>query len=222
MKRSLSVLVAGAALAGVVWLGFRSADDPSYVPWFGVASALLAPAGLQLLVNSLFGSDRESLRRLQKVPEISALVKQAESVDERLQLLREEQKRLDEIVRYEAERKSLTARRDQIAKEAAQIIEEMDAIEKRLSYLNMEVKDSAAAEHLQRLNERIEAMRSGEPIITIGGRQIRVSSLLGVLDMFPILGGLTGSVLSDLLTRRQGPKSVSPSSAPSGRSSDSP
>lgn len=83
------VLVAGALAATCVFLGIRAAADTRYVIWFGLATALFAPAAFQLLALALAEPSARLLRQLSTVPQLEALIEQAESEQERVRLLEE-------------------------------------------------------------------------------------------------------------------------------------
>ncbi len=197
--RRIFLLVAGVVLTGVVvWLGFRATENPTYVLWFGLASALIAPLALNLLSNAISRSEKEMLSQLARVPQISELVAQAESQEERIRILQEERDRLDELVRYEAERRALEARRHLLEQDAVRILGDMEIIDRELDRLGVQVDRSVVGEELQRLQDRIEATRGGDVVLRFGKRDVIIRQDL--LSFFPTgLGLLGGSFLYQLL-----------------------
>ena len=78
-RRLLAITVALGLLTGVVYLGFLSSRDSSFVVWFGIGSAVLAPLGFTLLGYGVRLGDRQVLLQLAQVPEIARLLNQAKT-----------------------------------------------------------------------------------------------------------------------------------------------
>jgi hypothetical protein len=101
-KRILTLLIGLGLLGVVVYLGLIARSDQSYVVWFGIAAAILAPTGLAAIGYSLSAGNRQVLERFSKVPEIERLIGEAKSQEEKIRLLEQERARLIEIVELEA------------------------------------------------------------------------------------------------------------------------
>jgi len=70
LKRIVIIFVGIALLGAVIYLGWLASSNASLVIWFGVASAILAPAGFALIGFALRAGENELLTNLSKVPEI--------------------------------------------------------------------------------------------------------------------------------------------------------
>ena len=101
LKRIAAASLAFGLLAGVVHLGILSGRDNSFVVWFGIASAIVAPIGLALFGYALSPADRDLVQRLAKVPEIERLVEQAKTQEEKVRALEAEEARLAEVIRLD-------------------------------------------------------------------------------------------------------------------------
>lgn len=120
----------GLALIGfVVWLGTKASSDSSLTLWFGLASATMAPIGVALLLESLRSRATRVLDDLSKVPAIEDLVNQAATKEEQVRQLEEARTRLEEIVRIEARRQTIKARRELLLEDATRIVEEVRLLE---------------------------------------------------------------------------------------------
>jgi hypothetical protein len=106
LRRVIGPIVGLVFLGVVVYLGVRSASDTKFVPWFGLAAAVLAPSGVALIFEAGRSREARTLEDLRSVPEIDALVARAGTAQERLKLLERERQKLDEIVRIEARRQT--------------------------------------------------------------------------------------------------------------------
>ncbi|MFY4765019.1 hypothetical protein ACOTVR_02115 [Aliarcobacter butzleri] len=68
----------------VIYLGILSSANSAYVIWFGLSSALLAPAGFTLITLAFRNNNDKLLQQLSKVPEISVLIEKAQTQEERI------------------------------------------------------------------------------------------------------------------------------------------
>jgi hypothetical protein len=73
-RKIISASIAIGLIGGTVYLGFQSVKDNRFVIWFGLASAIAAPVGLNLFTYAFRRSDREIIQQLAKVPEIERLI----------------------------------------------------------------------------------------------------------------------------------------------------
>jgi hypothetical protein len=174
MKRLLAILVGFALIALVVWLGIRTGSDTSLVPWFGIAAALLAPLGLSFIGYALTSREKAALAQLTTIPEINRLIAQAKSEEERIRLLQEQQRQLDELVRFEAERRTLETRRDLLEKEAARILAELRMLDQQIVDLGLKVSATDLGEQFEQLQERIKRLQAGDIVLRFGHQQFFV------------------------------------------------
>ena len=199
--RIASPLLGLALLALVIWLGIRSADDSSYVIWFGLASAILAPVGLAAIGLAFRGKDQEVLRELSSVPEIQELIARAETEQERVELLEQERQRLVEIVRFESRRQALEERRALLHDDATRVLAALVAVDQEAASLRLNFESSAALPEVQALAERLEARRQGKVVIRIGQRFVAIDP-----DLFralPLGMGMVATQLLNLLAAAQ-------------------
>lgn len=171
MVKKIAVLTMGLALlALVVWLGFRASEDNTYILFFGLASAILAPLGITVISYAFSGRERETLQRLEKVPEIAKLIEQAKTQEEKIRVLEQQRDQLTQIIQLESRRQALLATKESLEARGVDILEQLDAVEAELPILEASITSSPASEHIQRLHERLQARRRGDLVIRIGSR----------------------------------------------------
>jgi len=173
LKR-VGLVVAGIALIlGVVYLGLRSASDPRFVIWFGLASAILAPTAFFLFSLAWRSSDDRLFERLSRVPEIERLIGEARTQEERIALLEEERARLSEVIQVEARRQTLVARRDLLERSMGELISEYEAAGDELAVVETRVEDSPVLAEMKRMQQRINLRKQGRvAIIRVAGREL--------------------------------------------------
>lgn len=170
IKKVLAILV-GLGLLGLVYkLGVMSLTDPSYVLYFGLASAIIAPVGLSLIGYSFKRNDQHVLAELAKVPEIDKLTKEAKSQEEKIALLEQERAKLAEIVRLEARKQALSNRKELLESDAVRILEELRLVDEEITQLDRTVEASSVTEEVRQLQERIEARKKGDIVVRLGSR----------------------------------------------------
>lgn len=162
-------------LAAVVWFGLRATYSQAYVVWFGLASAILAPTGVTLLGYALTGGQREMLQRLSRIPEIDKLISEAKTQEERIRLLEAERSRILEAIRIETRRQTLLAKKNTLEEDGTRILEELQAVERELDNLEIDIEASTVREEINRLNERLRARQRGDTIIRLGETYVRVN-----------------------------------------------
>lgn len=197
--RRILLLTSGLAILGfVVLLGYLSAINPLYVPWFGIASAVLAPVGLSILGKSLSSDSRKmltDLSRLSTIPEISRLIAEAETQEARVRLLQEQQHQLEELIKYETERRALELRKDFLEKDAIDILKELNKVNKALESLTAKNSDSLVMQQLQDLYVRLETEEGNAVSISLRNK----THVFHRKDFkwFSIYGDLVYAFLSD-------------------------
>jgi hypothetical protein len=184
LKRIAAFVIGAGLLTVVVWLGFKTTSGPVYIVWFGLASAILAPTGVATIGYALTGGQREVLQRLSKVPEIDKLISEANTQEERIRLLEEERSRLLEAVQLETRRQTLVTKKAVLEQDGVQILNELQAVERELGHLEMDIEASTVREEIKRLNERLEARQRGDIIIRLGETYVSVSRNL--VRSFPL------------------------------------
>lgn len=187
-RRIVFALVGLVLIACVVWLGLQSADDSRLLVWFGLASALIAPAGLALVGRALTAGDVDVLRRLSKVPELERLINDAASAEEKIRLLEKERAQLEEVIAYEAARRALAVRHERLLDDARRVLDELTAVDSAAANLEAKIDSSAALPILAALEERLQAEREGATVIRAFGRQVAIRP--GSLDVIPLGTGL--------------------------------
>lgn len=189
IKRTIYLLIALCLTGLVIWLGVRTVDDPSYVIWFGLASAFLPTAAMGAF-KSAVTTDRNSevIEKLSRVPEVEQLVTKAENEEERIRLLRQQRVRLDEIVRLEVRKQTLYTRREALEQDGLRIIESLRTVEVELEELQIDIEDSTVKDEIDKLEERLKAKQSGDLTFRLGSSYFRLSRT--------ILAGLPFSVVT--------------------------
>ncbi len=193
MKRIIAFLVGLACITLVIFCGFQAVKNTTYVLWFGFASALIAPPGLALIGYSIFGSDRDILKRLSKVPEIKEIISRAETEEDRIRMLEQEREQLDQIVRYEAEMMALTSRKAALETSAASMLQELINVDARLEELNDKSDIGPATEQVMFLRARLKAHLNNDIVLRFGTR-----TLIFKRENFialPLYGGLLYSLM---------------------------
>lgn len=178
MIKKLCLAGVGTLLLGsVVVLGVFASRDPSYVIWFGLAAAILAPLAFVLFGQVLKGDDRELLAQLSKVPQVRELMKKAKSEEDCIRILENERQRLDETIRVEARRQMLAESRAQLEKELEDKIKQYDATISELRNLDQQIAISPICQELQRIRERLSERKKGRVVVIhVGKRELAFSA----------------------------------------------
>jgi hypothetical protein len=197
-RRFLALGLAGAFIGVSVYLGIRAAADPGFVIWFGLATAILAPAAFQLIAIALVPTDTTLMRRLSSVPRIEELMAQAETEQERVRVLEDERARLAEIIRLEARRESLAQRHEGLLEDAARLLVDLETVEAEQAALSHEVGDGAALPEIEALRGRLAARRRGDLVLSFRGREYIVDPR--TFDVYtPFLGRAPGWLMSSFV-----------------------
>lgn len=142
MKKRVFLFLLGIMLiVSVVFLGIKSSENSAFVVPFGLACALVAPAGISCITNVFNIGNNEMLKKLLKVPQIDELIQKAETQEEKIKLLEEERKQLSNIVKYETIRHAALERRKYLEEEAKNILKEYEKVENEIQQLNLEKKE---------------------------------------------------------------------------------
>ena len=176
LKRLAAFALAFVFIVAVIYLGWLSSKDAWYVPWFGIAAALVAPLGLALLGFAVRGSNSDVIQRLAKVPEIERLASEANSYEERIGALEVERARLAEIVQFESKRQFIRDRINSLESDGRRIIEELDVLDRELASLGEQAANSPARDEINRLRERVCARERGDVFLTLRGSTLRIDS----------------------------------------------
>ncbi|MCE5182857.1 MAG: hypothetical protein LLG15_13795 [Betaproteobacteria bacterium] len=172
MFKRLSLLILGAALlAGVVYLGFLSGSNSTLLVWFGIASAIGAPAGIAAIGAAFKPENNEILERLAKVPEIEKLINEAKSQEEKVRALEAERQQLSELVKFESLRQSLLARREIIEEESVRQLKVLDDIDEELKQLDIQVEASGLSEQIEVLRNRVKLQDRDSITLFLAGRR---------------------------------------------------
>lgn len=174
MKRVLSLVFGLSLLGVVVFLGFKVSSNPSFVIWFGLSAAILAPIGMKAISYTFSIGDREIFKQLSKVPETKTLIREAKSQEEKVRLLEGERTRIEEVVQFESCRQALLERKESLEKDGVRILDELRDVDLELEALNINIESTPAAQQVKLLHERLQARRKGDLIIRIGTSQYRL------------------------------------------------
>lgn len=170
------VALLGLGLLGsVVWLGFIASTDSTFVVWFGIASAILAPAGFAAISYSLTAGKNDTLARLEKIPEIQNLIEEAKTQEEKIKLLEQDRKQLVAAVELETRKQALVSRRDSLEADAVDLVAELEGVDNELSSIDSEIDNSSVKEIVSNLSERLGARKRGDIVLNIGGRYVTLS-----------------------------------------------
>lgn len=143
MKKKIFFLTTGILLIGVVvFLGIKTRTNDLFIVPFGLASALVAPAGMELISAFFNVGNSNLLKKLLKIPQIDELIQKAETQEEKLKLLEEERKQLSNIVRYETLKHAAIERKRHLEQEAQDILNELEKVEKEIEHLNLKKDES--------------------------------------------------------------------------------
>lgn len=176
IKRILLVGAGIGLLVVVALIGYRAVQNSSLVVWFGLASALLAPAGFALIGYGFKSSNDELLRKLSKIPELQDLIEKAQSQEEKIKVLEEERDHLEQVIRFEAQRQSLVERREVLEREALRVLEELDATDTNIKVLLDEESASSNREIIETLREKVRVAQSGDIVLAFGSKHFAVNT----------------------------------------------
>lgn len=170
-KRLLLLIFGAALLSGVVYLGFLSSSNSAFLVWFGIASAICAPAGIAAIGAAFKPANNEILERLAKVPEIEKLINEAKSQEEKIRALETERQQLSELVKFESLRQSLLARREIIEKESVRQLKTLDDIDEELKQLDIQIETSGLSEQIEALRNRVKLQDRDSITLFLAGRR---------------------------------------------------
>jgi hypothetical protein len=183
-------------LAIVVWLGINSAKDSSFIVWFGLSSAILAPLALASIGYAFKPDERkiyQDLSKVAKIAQIDELIEKAQTLEEKVELLKQERAHLTDIVKVEARRQMLVNSKKLLEKEIERISKEYSAIEEEIKLLDIRIEDSPAREELERIRKKIKQRKKGDiAVIRFGKREFSFDLHYDLL--FP-LGGMVSLIL---------------------------
>ena len=177
LKRIAIILVGIALLGAVVYLGWLASRNATLVIWFGVSSAILAPAGFALIGFALREGENDLLMKLSKVPEIQQLIEKAQNQEEIIRALESERKHLEAVVKFEALRTTLIEQKNSLEADAVRILESMASVDDQLERMEADVEDHPDKEVIKKLRERIRSRQRGDIIIEVGSTSISFNTI---------------------------------------------
>lgn len=205
--RSLTVTIGLTILAGVVYLGFLTTSHHGLIPWFGIASAVLAPSGFALIGLAFYSRDRLAIRRLEKVPEIKGLIEKANSQEEKLRALQKERKELLQVIEYEAQTKALEFKLLSLESDAARILNQLDETVNRLAELEKDISPILISPEIEELRARLHAKQRGDHVIRLFGNDLlvprRVFEGIPFFSYFEMIEKLVSSLSKIIGSRRK-------------------
>ena len=172
MRKVLFVIIDLGLIGLDVWLYFKAESDTGvFLLLFGVGSAIAIPVGVGL-INYAFGEkQRDAFKKLTKVPEIEQLISNAETQEKKIEILKQEYVKLQSTIQSESERLALTTRKEELEKNAKRILGELNIIESEIQSLDRSTVRNVPTKEVQRLRERVEAIRRGDLVIRVGHSQ---------------------------------------------------
>ncbi|MFW3346443.1 hypothetical protein ACN9K5_09405 [Aliarcobacter butzleri] len=170
----------------VIYLGILSSANSAYVIWFGLSSALLAPAGFTLITLAFRNNNDKLLQQLSKVPEISVLIEKAQTQEERIKALELERKSLEDAIKYETLRSILIEKKNNYEIEAEKLLFQLDDIEHELLKLDTEIEGIEYPEIVQKLREKIRLREQNNIVINLFDRDIVIN--IGKIRAIPFIG----------------------------------
>ena len=149
----------------VIFLGIEASTKSNYVIWFGLASALLAPAGFTLITFAFRNNNDKLLQQLSKVPEIKVLIEKAQTQEEKIKALELERASLEDTIKYETFRSILLEKKNTFELEAEKLIKNLEDVEDSLLKLDKNIAENINIETIQKL--RIKLKEREQDTITI-------------------------------------------------------
>ena len=133
MIRVLSTIIFLLTLFADIWLYFKSQETTEiYLILFGLISAVFLPLAFSLFGYSFNKNNREIIKKLSKVPEIDRLVLEAKTAEEKVENLKQERQKLENIIQSESKRFALISKKENLEKDAKRILNELDVIEEEI------------------------------------------------------------------------------------------
>lgn len=171
LKKLIFIIIGVFLIAVVVSLGIKAAQNSSYVTWFGIASAVLAPSAFAIIGYGFKIDERHLFQQLSRIPEIDKLIREASTQEEKIALLEQERARLNEIIQVEARRQTLVASRESLEQDMTRILKDYNAIIEELALINIRIEESPVLQEMKRIQERIKARREGRVIVLRFGKR---------------------------------------------------
>ena len=190
MFNKFLLILSGLLLFGVVvYLGIEASTKATFVIWFGLSSALLAPAGFTLITLAFRNNNDKLLQQLSKVPEISVLIEKAHTQEERIQALEIERASLEDAIKYETFRSILLEKKNTFEIEAEKLIINLDDVENKLSKLDIEIENTQNSEVIQNLRIKLRAREQNNIIINLFDKEIIIN--VEKIRRIPLVGEFT-------------------------------
>jgi len=176
LKRIVIIIIGLALISSVVYLGWLASTTPTLVIWFGVAAAILAPAGFAFIGFALRSGENELLQKLSKVPELQQLIEKAQNQEEKIKALENEREHLEEVVKFEALRSSLLERQSTLENQGVKLLEALYSVEEQLKSIEVEVESRPDREIIEKLRERIQSSQRGDILIEFGTTSFAINT----------------------------------------------
>lgn len=189
IKKVSFIFIAIMRIALVVYLGFLSTSNSTYVVWFGLASAFLAPLSLTLLTSVFNLDQKKALNKLLKIADIDSLVQKAETQEEKVQILQNQRKHLMEIIEYETTKYAALKRKESLLNEAEKLIDEIDNIETEIATLKLDNEENMVTQTIDKLNIRLEKRRDMDQSPSL------VAAIYAITLSLPIPSFMSGIIM---------------------------
>lgn len=203
MKKVLFFAIGVMLLGVVVYLGIRTSQDTSFVVWFGLATAILAPTAFAVISYSFRTDKLQLFQELAKVPEIDSLINKAKTQEEKIALLEQERNSLNEIIQVEARRQTLISTRDTLEQGIIRILKDYNAVVDELNHIDIKTEESPAVQEMKRIQERLKERRRGKIIVLRFGKREFIIPERKVSNSPPGILLLLGLRLAEKIQKRK-------------------
>lgn len=112
---------------------------------------------------------------------------EAETQEDKIQLLEAERGRLVEVVKIESRRQAIRDRIESLENDAVRIIRDLKNLDAEARLIEEQITDSPVAEEIKALHERVRARQEGDVVIRLGRRVYRIDR--DIIKAFPAGSG---------------------------------
>lgn len=191
MKNVFFLLLGLILIAGLIFLGYYTTTNPTFVIWFGLITAIISPIVFELILLPLKYKDKKIITDLSKIPQIETLLNEAKNNESKVKLLELKIKELDSLISYESRRKTLIAERDLYINQGKLALKQIEGINKSIELLTLERE--GIPDELKPLLSIIENIESNDIHCKIGDKTITIKQKH--IESIPIYGSFTFSLL---------------------------
>lgn len=177
--------ISGLLLVGLItYFGYYTASHSSFVIWFGVITAIIAPLAFEFILYPFRSKDKQLIKELSKVPQIEKLIKEASDNESKIKLLEQQKLDLDKLISYESKRRTLLAERNLYVIQGEEALRGIEKSNQNLTLLLSEKQQ--LPESLKSLQQEIENIESTDLAYTINGKKYVIKKKY--FEFFPYYG----------------------------------